>query len=58
MASIFKNENIIMASFFTGVYDVNGNVTYADDDIDKIKEWMDSIINLGLSGIVFHNAFS
>lgn len=58
MASIFKNENIIMACFFTGVYDVNGNVTYADDDIDKIKEWMDSIINLRLFGIVFHNAFS
>jgi len=58
MATFLKNENIIMACFFTGVFDVNGDVTYADDDIDKIKEWMDSIINLRLSGIVFHNAFS
>lgn len=52
------SSNIICASLFTGVYDVNRNELLPSDDFQIIKNWVDSIQKLGLQGIVFHNNFS
>jgi hypothetical protein len=51
-------ENVIMACHMTGIYDVNRNTVLPDDAYSLIKEWADSIIDLNLKGIVFHNNFS
>ena len=50
--------NLICASFFTGVYDVNRNQLHASDDFQVIEKWVRSVRKLGLQGIVFHNNFS
>jgi hypothetical protein len=56
---MFKiHPQIICASLFTGNYDVNRNELLADDDFETIRKWYQSIINLGLKGIIFHNNFS
>lgn len=51
-------QNYIVASQISGVYDVNRNTTLADDDFSIIQEWADSIVELKLHGIIFHNNFS
>ena len=50
--------NIICASLFTGVYDVNRNELLPDDNLQLIEKWCQSIKNLDLKGIIFHNSFS
>lgn len=50
--------NIICASLFTGVFDVNRSEMLPPDDFQIIEKWCSSIQNLGLQGIVFHNNFS
>ncbi|SDZ20367.1 MULTISPECIES: hypothetical protein [Rhodonellum] len=50
--------NVIMACHMTGIYDVNRNTVLPDDAYALIKDWADSIIDLNLKGIVFHNNFS
>lgn len=52
------HKNVIMACHITGIYDVNRNITLADDDYSLVKDWADSIIDLKLGGIIFHNNFS
>jgi len=51
-------QNLIVAAHLTGIYDVNRNITLADDDFLLVLEWAKSITRLGLSGIIFHNNFS
>jgi len=51
-------NNVIFACHLTGIYDVNRNTTLPDDDYTIIKAWADSIMNLQLKGIIFHNNFS
>ena len=51
-------KQIICATLLTGVYDVNRNELLAEDHFEIIKDWYNSIINLQLRGIVFHNTFS
>jgi hypothetical protein len=53
-----KPNNIILATYLSGIYDVNRNEVLANDDINVIKEWAESIIKLGLIGVVFHNNLS
>jgi hypothetical protein len=53
----FPNK-LILASHITGVYDVNRNDTLPDDDYSIVKNWAESIKNLKLNGIIFHNNFS
>jgi hypothetical protein len=52
------HKNVILASHITGVYDVNRNFILPDNDYSLVKSWADSIINLKLCGIIFHNNFS
>lgn len=52
------HPQIICASLFTGNYDVNRNELLADDDFEIIRKWYQSIIDLDLKGIIFHNNFS
>jgi hypothetical protein len=52
------DKNVILACQISGVYDVNRNETLADDDYSLIKNWCQSIINLDLQGIIFHNNYA
>ncbi len=47
-----------MACHLTGRYDVNRNATLPADDYALVKEWAESIADLRLQGILFHNNFS
>lgn len=50
--------NLICASLFTGVFDVNRSEMLPPDNFQIIEKWCSSIQNLGLHGVVFHNNFS
>jgi hypothetical protein len=50
--------NLICASLFTGVFDVNRSQMLPEDDFQLVEKWCSSIQNLRLQGIVFHNNFS
>jgi hypothetical protein len=52
------SPNLICASLFTGSYDVNRNELLPSDEYSLIEKWCQSIQDLGLHGIVFHNNFS
>lgn len=52
------SENLICASLFTGVFDVNRRELLLEDNFQLIEKWCLSIQKLDLKGIVFHNAFS
>lgn len=47
-----------MACLLTGIYDVNRSETLADDDYSLVKDWAESLENLQLNGIIFHNGFA
>lgn len=51
-------KNVICASIFTGVYDVNRNEMLVQDDFSIVENWYNAIHNLGLNGVIFHNNFS
>lgn len=51
-------KNIICASIFTGVYDVNRNEMLLQDDFSIVEKWYNAIHHIGLNGIIFHNNFS
>lgn len=56
---MFKiHPQIICASLFTGNYDVNRNELLAADDFEIVRKWYQSILDLDLHGIIFHNNFS
>jgi hypothetical protein len=48
-------KDYIVASYISGVYDVNRNTVLADDDYSIIQDWANSISKLKLQGIIFHN---
>jgi hypothetical protein len=52
------NINIIMACHITGVYDVNRNMTLDGDNYELVKNWAESVADLKLRGIIFHNNFT
>lgn len=54
----FNPTNVILACYFTGVYDVNRNQVLADNDFSDIENWTTSIVSQKLIGIVFHNSLS
>jgi hypothetical protein len=53
-----EQNNLILATYLAGIYDVNRNETLPDDDISIIAAWAESIVALGLQGLVFHNSLS
>ena len=52
------HPQLICASLFTGVYDVNRNELLIADDFHIIKKWYQSVMDLNLKAVVFHNNFS
>lgn len=50
--------NLVCASLFTGVFDVNRSEMLPQDHFPLIQKWCVSIQYLGLNGVVFHNNFS
>jgi hypothetical protein len=52
------DNNFILATHITGVYDVNRNTVLKDDDYAIVKAWADSVTALKLKGVIFHNNFS
>jgi len=51
------DTNIIMACHITGVYDVNRSMTLEADNYEFVKNWAESVADLKLRGIIFHNNF-
>lgn len=52
------NCQLICATLLTGVYDVNRNELLPNNDFTIVRKWYDSVVRLGLRGIIFHNSFS
>ena len=52
------SKQFILACHITGVYDVNRNTTLLDDDFSIVKDWAQSVTDLNLNGVIFHNNFS
>jgi hypothetical protein len=53
-----EQNNLILATYLAGIYDVNRNEILQEDDISIIEAWASSIVGLGLQGVVFHNSLS
>lgn len=51
-------ENVILGCQISGVFDVNRNEMLPNDDFSIIEKWVNSIRNLNLQAIIFHNNFS
>ena len=51
-------KNVIMACHITGVFDVNRKNILKHDDFSLVQDWVNSISDLNLQGIIFHNNFS
>jgi hypothetical protein len=52
------SKHLVMACHITGIYDVNRNTVLPDDDYEIVRAWAESLTNLKLQGIIFHNNFS
>ncbi len=51
-------KNYVLACQISGVYDVNRNEILPADDFTLIQNWYNSVVDLKLNGIIFHNNFS
>ncbi len=51
-------NNLILATYISGIFDVNRNEVLSNNDVSVIKEWADSIVALDLHAVVFHNSLS
>lgn len=51
-------SNVVLACHITGVYDVNRKTTLLNDNYEYVRNWVESLVNLNLQGIIFHNNFS
>ena len=58
MFSFPISQHVVMACLITGVYDVNRSETLPNDDYALIKNWAESLANLRIQGIIFHNNFT
>lgn len=58
MPTLSTHKNVIMACHITGVYDINRNYVLPNNDYSLVSSWADSIINLKLNGVIFHNGFA
>lgn len=58
MLNLKIEKNVILACQITGIYDVNRNEILPDDEYSLIKNWCESIVNVDLQGIIFHNNYS
>jgi hypothetical protein len=53
-----ERKNLILATYLAGIYDVNRGEVLPKDDISIIEKWAESIVELGLQAVVFHNSLS
>lgn len=51
-------KNLIVTAHISGVYDVNRSAILANDVFSIVADWANSISDLGLQAIIFHNNFS
>lgn len=51
-------DNIILTAYFTTKKDPQRNVFWGSNDYSIIKNWYESIVRLGLHGIIFHDSLS
>ena len=58
MLPCIPNSQLVVACHITGVYDVNRNNTLPNNDYSLVANWADSITQLNMYGIIFHNNFS
>jgi hypothetical protein len=54
----FLPKHLVMACHITGVHDVNRNQILPNDAYDIVADWVTSIRQLNLRGVLFHNSFS
>ena len=53
-----NKKDLILATLFTGNYDVNRSQTLPHNDFSIIESWYNSIVDLKLKAILFHNTYS
>ena len=58
MSNLTISKNVLLACQITGIYDVNRNETLPNDDYSLIEDWCNSIMQLDLQGIIFHNNYT
>lgn len=51
-------DNVIMATYLSGIYDVNRDEILPADELDIITEWAESIMQHNLQAVVFHNSLT
>lgn len=51
-------HNILFASLFTGVYDVNRNEMLQENDFSLVQTWYNSVVSKKIKAVIFHNCFS
>ena len=54
----FLTNNLILATYLAGVYDVNRNEVLQRDNLAVIEQWAQSIVALDLRAVVFHNSLT
>lgn len=47
-----------MACHISGVYDVNRKITLMNDNYEYVRNWVESLVDADLQGIIFHNNFT
>lgn len=52
------DSSLILACHITGAYDVNRKVTLEDNKYELVRSWAESLANLKIQGIIFHNNFT
>lgn len=53
-----RPENLVCATLLTGLYDVNRNEQLSEDNFDLVRGWYNSVVQLKMRGLIFHNTFS
>ena len=56
--SATKSKNYVFACLLTGIFDVNRNELIADDNFEVVQKWYNSMVDLKLNAVLFHNSFS
>ncbi len=51
-------KTLVMGTLLTGKFDLNRQECLPKDDFSLVKSWVDSILELGLNAVLFHNHLS
>ncbi len=58
MKLAWSEKNVILATYLTGIFDVNRNETLQNNQISPIVLWIESLIKNNLRGVVFYNSLA